>query len=129
MSCNKDCFNCPFPDCSRDEKADINEQKRRWRQNNPEKYKAIRRRYYLNNLEIEKERRRDYYRRNKEKIIEAKRERRNRNKVKCSECEDSMEILDVKGDRCRMCDISKRVINKSCKSSPIWCPKRERQAG
>ena len=123
------CLECPLDECVRSLTADVNEQKRLWRQKNPEKYKAIRMRYYHNNLEKERDRRRDYYHRNKEKIINAQREKRNINKVECSECENSLEILDIKGDKCRMCDILKRVINKSCKTSPLWCPRRERLVG
>jgi hypothetical protein len=56
-----DCFNCKFPDCIRDERADINEQKREWARKNPEKRKAIRRRYYLNHREQEMTYQKNYY--------------------------------------------------------------------
>jgi hypothetical protein len=57
MICNLDCFNCPYPDCIRPETQDVNEKKREWIRNNPEKRSAIRRRYY----QKEKAYQREYY--------------------------------------------------------------------
>jgi len=58
--CNKDCFNCEFPDCVRSESADINVYVKRWIETHQEQYKAIRARhdkkYYFTHKEQECER-------------------------------------------------------------------------
>lgn len=52
--CNKDCFNCHYTDCIRDEGKDEAERVAKWRKNNPNKVKEIRRKQYIRHTEREK---------------------------------------------------------------------------
>lgn len=47
---------------------------------------------------------------------------------RCENCENCHEVINVNESTIRMCYYS-RLINNSCKTSPQWCPKRERQVG
>ena len=79
MVCDRDCFHCKFKDCILDEKADVNEQKKEWIHNNPEKRKAIRQRYYTSHAEQEKAYQRALYQKIKD-TPEYKARKRLRNK-------------------------------------------------
>ena len=77
--CDRDCFHCKYADCIRDERTDVNEQKKEWIHNNPEKRKAIRQRYYISHAEQEKAYQRALYQKVKD-TPEYKARKRLRNK-------------------------------------------------
>ena len=46
---------------------------------------------------------------------------------RCEGCENCMTVLNTKDNDVWLCVEAKRIANKSCKTSPLWCPKRERK--
>jgi hypothetical protein len=48
---------------------------------------------------------------------------------KCDGCQECREIINTNDNKCLLCMESMRMINRSCHTSPMWCKKRERQAG
>jgi len=44
---------------------------------------------------------------------------------RCESCEDCHEVINTNNSTVRMCHYS-RLINNSCKTSPVWCPKRKK---
>ena len=121
------CENCPLPDCTRTETADVNGRIYKWKKANPEKVRAAKRRYYANHREREIERNKAWYRENKENVLEAQRKRREAKKtLPCSECEHCKEILDTKNVKKYLCIRSMRMIYQYCKTSPIWCELRKK---
>lgn len=71
--CNKDCFNCSYPDCVRPLQQDYNEYKREYLKdsNNAEKNRKYYKRYRQGNLEKERARSRAYYEQHKAEKREA----------------------------------------------------------
>ena len=52
--CNKDCFNCPYPDCIRDYEQDDRARRKRYYYSRREQESARRKEYYKNHKEQEK---------------------------------------------------------------------------
>lgn len=77
MVCDKDCFNCPFDDCIREEGRDEAERKAIYRRKYPERVRESRRKQYIKNREREIEYSRTYYKniKNSERYAEYKAER------------------------------------------------------
>jgi hypothetical protein len=46
----------------------------------------------------------------------------------CERCENCMTVMNTNDNDVWLCVETKRIANKSCRTSPQWCPKRERQA-
>lgn len=67
--CDRDCFNCPHPDCILD-----NARKRGYR--DPEKRREYLRAWREKNRERTNEYQREYYKRHREEILERAREKR-----------------------------------------------------
>lgn len=44
----------------------------------------------------------------------------------CDKCENCHEVLNTNGNTIRMCYYS-RLVSRSCKTSPEWCPKRKKE--
>jgi hypothetical protein len=68
MICDRRCFECRYEDCLLPETADVNEQKAKWRRNNPEKARGIRRKYYLGHRESEIKYQKAYYTTHKQQL-------------------------------------------------------------
>jgi hypothetical protein len=47
----------------------------------------------------------------------------------CRGCDDCIEITNTHHVKSLLCLAAKTMIPKTCTTSPIWCHKRERQAG
>lgn len=43
----------------------------------------------------------------------------------CDECKNCIEVINTKGSNIRICLTAKKVVSRSCKTSPMWCYKRE----
>lgn len=91
MMCDHDCFHCPYPDCIDDGITDaeilesakrdrelkpppiratpqhVLDNAKRWRKENPERFREIQKRYREKNKEVIRARQREYYRAQKEK--------------------------------------------------------------
>jgi hypothetical protein len=51
---------------------------------------------------------------------------------KCDGCTECQTILNTHENKLNLCMLSKRIVSKSCFTSPMWCEKRkkaERQVG
>lgn len=59
--CDKNCFQCSFDDCIRDERQDEAERIVEYRQNHSDRVRATRRKQYVKNREQEIEYQRNYY--------------------------------------------------------------------
>jgi hypothetical protein len=44
----------------------------------------------------------------------------------CQGCENCLRVLNTNETEVNVCLITKRIVNKSCKTSPDWCVKREK---
>lgn len=42
----------------------------------------------------------------------------------CSKCDECWEIQNTAYSTVQLCVPCKRLVNRSCKTSPMWCPKR-----
>ena len=104
MICNRDCFNCPFPDCVCDDESqddidaaerrdlqiqagwDSNEKKRRrdarYREKHREKAKINARAYYAANKEYVKEKHAEWYKANRDRVLAQQKAYREANKDK-----------------------------------------------
>ena len=43
---------------------------------------------------------------------------------RCAECADCLTVINTSGNNVLLCLPAKRLINRSCHTSPIWCRKR-----
>lgn len=44
----------------------------------------------------------------------------------CEGCDDCLTVTNTNESEVLLCLPSKRIVNKSCKTSPIWCNKRKK---
>lgn len=61
MTCDKNCFHCPYPDCIRNEKQDAVESTAEYRRKYPDRVKNTRHKQYEKNRDKEIEYQRNYY--------------------------------------------------------------------
>lgn len=44
---------------------------------------------------------------------------------RCAGCEDCLTVINTNESEVQLCFPSKRIVNRSCKTSPMWCYKRK----